>query len=179
MSNKYLEETYKKFAEGDGADMFHFMVHNYKNMIDGSNIKHFFIIDGLWALTEYSYELMEKYNEDIQKELIQWVHNEYESNELFRSDNWKAFRDQTAIVSFFMGYKKMFIYKNYYLQLVLTDDISCETCEYCSQEGHVAIRFQLALYGWKEDGCDTLLPRKWLRVLPDNCTPDQLWNINY
>jgi len=151
------------------------MIHNFKNMFDGDLIKHFNIRNGIYHLNNEPNEIKDKYSNDLQKELIIWINKEFEANELFKSNNWKPFRDQDILTYMFFGYRKMFQFKQYYFQLTL--DTNCDTyesCEYCKNKTNL-IHFKLALWGWKEDGKENLQPDNIISILSDNIMPDHYW----
>lgn len=51
----------------------------------------------------------------------------------------------------YLGYNKLFQYKQYYFQLALESGCVCDDCIPINKCGHPPC-FELALYGWKEDG---------------------------
>jgi hypothetical protein len=175
MNNNKNNLHWDKFlVEGD--ILYNYMLNNFENMFDGdSKIKHFDIVCGLFALTEYIDEIKEQYNDDIQKELILWIKKELEENRLFQKDSWKPFRDPDLIIYMFFGYRKMFQYKNYYFQLSLSTD--CEyndECEYCKNKENTR-HFGLAFYGWKDINKEKLQPDNLLFVPSDNIIPESFW----
>jgi hypothetical protein len=142
----------------EGEVLFDYMIHNFETMFDGEfKIKHFDIEIGFIGLTSYAEEIKEMYNDDIQKELIQWIKNEKRENALFQNHNWKPFRDPDLLLYMFLGYKKLFQYKEYVFQLSIITDCDLEICDYCKIKEN-SIHFCLTLYGWKDGSSAVLQP---------------------
>ena len=110
-----------KVLDGDlvkkGEELFQYMIHNYDTMFDGDYIKHF----DVW----YTSHMMEGYYDEaikecgknnIKAELIPWIRKEFETNNLFNSENWRPERDYDYC-DMYLGYRKLFVYKQYYFQL--------------------------------------------------------------
>ena len=165
----------KFLKEGDG--LFVWMTQNYETMIDGDKIKHFDIRYGTYLVMDEEEEIKVKllYGDEIQKEIIPWIKNEYESGRLFEKTNWKPFRDQYLLTHMYFGYKYTFKFKNYYLQIAL--DSACGICEYC-KKSMSRIHFELALYGWKEDNKEKIQPDNEVILPTDNIMPEWYWNTN-
>jgi hypothetical protein len=110
MDRQHSEE-WKEFLER-GKKWYQYMVSHFDEMFDGNIIKHFTIRDeGVHDLG--SEEVMEKHGEDIHKELVKWIHNEYNEGRLFIRSNWRPFHDKMFYDRMYLGYRRMFIYKNY------------------------------------------------------------------
>ena len=166
----------------EGNILFKYMINNFKDMFDYENnitiIKHFDIGFGPYDAMTYTHYIKEKYIEDIQSELIPWIIKEVGSNELFNYNNWRPFRDQDLLLYMFLGYKKMFKYKQYYFQLSLLRDCDyCSKCKYCISS-NTSIHFALALYGWKEVDSIELQPDNIVTIPDDNILPNSFWNNN-
>jgi hypothetical protein len=162
----------------EGDELFNYMLNNFENMFDGNlKIKHFDIRDE--AIYDIgSEEIMQKYDEEIQKDLIQWIKNELTEKRLFEKNNWKPFRDKYLLTYMYLGYRKLFQFKKYYLQLGLEAAcVESETCKYCEKNENQK-HFQLILYGWKDENCDKLQPDERFTIVSNNIIPDHYWNIN-
>ncbi len=158
----YLWEEF--LIEGD--ELFNYMKHTFETMFEGDKIiKHFYITYGIYDLKKYAKELNDQYCKEIQKELIPWIKNELEDDKLFDNTNWKPFRDDIYIEFMHLGYKKIFQYKNFYFQLIL--DESCGICNYCKINNDNRTHFELALYGWKDDGR--------FKISENNILPEIFW----
>ena len=168
----------------EGETLYTYMINNYDKMFDGEKtIKHFGIAIGSIGFGDYVNEIKEKYHTDIQNELIPWIKKEIESNNLFQNKNWNTFRDPDILVWMFLGYRKMFQYKQYIFQLSL--DASCGYefadvfCKYCSNKeynsGEDTARFLLVFYGWKDEKYENLQPEDFLTISDDYLMPESFW----
>lgn len=159
-----------------GDEFFYYMTYNFENMFDGeSNIKHFYIRYGRRELMCNAEEIYDEYSDDIQKELIPWIKKEFEKNNLLEKINWKPFRDQDLLNYMYLGYKRMFQYKEYYFQLAIDNEWSeTENCKYCINKEYYP-HFVLALYGWKDNSCENLQPDNCVSIPSDNIMPEWYW----
>jgi hypothetical protein len=59
----------------------------------------------------------------------------------------------------YLGYRTLFQYRHYYFQLVISADRDgdIDDCIYCKNNESL-IHFDLALYGWKENGKEKIQP---------------------
>jgi hypothetical protein len=160
----------------EGEALFDYMITNFDSMFDDkSRIKHFDIENGDYGLTCYVDEIKEKHFDSIQTALICWIKHELDINELFKNNNWKPFRDQEMLTTMFLGYRKMFEYKQYYFQLAIDD--WCGDCSYCKENENTAIHFELELYGWLDKDTNILQPYYHDIVLSDKIMAEKYWNI--
>lgn len=173
-------------------DVYQYMIHNFEKMIDGDKIPHFDIGYVSYEVKKYITDILNNYSTDIQKELGIWLRKEKEENRLFIRENWKSFRDNCEITDMFvyLGYNKLFQYKQYYFQLVAETDINIKReintcyetgCIYCKQckENEEFGWFELALYGWKDDEMEKLQPKNKVIIPPSNIMPLRDWNRIY
>lgn len=177
-------------------ESYQYMIHNFEKMIDGDKIPHFDIRYVSYAVFGYIDEICEKYGTDIQKELVIWLKNEKDENRLFTRENWKSFRDNDLISDcyVYLGYNKLFQYKQYYFQLVVEGGeeegekegesvyhLNCVDCIENQKKGITGELgwFELALYGWKDDAMEKLQPCNRVIVPPDNIMPLRDWNRKY
>lgn len=145
------------------------------------------------------------YGEEVHEKISEWAHEEHRSGRLFDKSLWKPFRDQLAFTTMYYGYRKLFsfrpqnskknladieyrtyigatpqsiidIIKNgdnytYYFQLVV------------DEEGHYisfneivrTIDFQVAFYGWKNDGEEMVQPDNQIILGEDMMMPERHW----
>jgi hypothetical protein len=166
---------WSKFLK-EGDVMFDYMIKNYNRMVNDNKIwgLEIFEIDQKFG-SEIHY-LEKNYLDEIQKELIPWIQNQYKTGQLFEKSNWKPFRD-FGFTTFTLGYKVMFQYKQYYFQLSM--DTDCPVVSGLDDEEYVWVSFLLALYGWKEDGKEKLQPDNDVAIPPDNIMPDWYWDNKY
>lgn len=159
----------------EGGVLFDWMIYNYETMFDGDKIKHFDIRYGTYSVMDSEEEVKLLYGNEIEKALIPWINNEYQSGRLFEKTNWKPFRDQYLLTRMYFGYKYSFNFKNYYLQLAL--EFACGICEYC-KKGEPRIHFEVALYGWKEPEKENIQPDDVVPIPQDNIIPEWYWDMN-
>ena len=154
---------------------------HYKNMLDGEDkIKHFSMGGGWWSLRDHVDKIREEIKDDIQRELVPWIKNEFQKNYLINIENWRPFRDFYLIVDVYLGYKKLFQYKHYVFQLILLyecdgDSDTC-ICKYC-ENGEYTPHFGVILFGWRDINYEKLQPENILTVLDDNMVPEWYWAI--
>jgi hypothetical protein len=170
------DSDWGKFLK-QGDVLFDYMIHNFDFMFDNGSIKHFIIWYGIRDLMSTCEDIEEEHGTEIQKELLPWILKEHEEGRLFDKANWKPFRDSDIMTTMYLGYNKMFQYKEYYFQLTL-DDWCDKTlqCYYCQRgEYKNKTHFQLAMYGWKKEGTDKLQPDNRVSIPPDNIMPECYW----
>lgn len=159
----------------EGYELFEYMKNNLDTMFDNEFvIKHFNIIPGLYASFMHTDEITEKYNKDIQKELILWIKQEISNNVLFDNKDWKPFRDPSMYSCIYLGYRKMFVYKNHYFQLAVEPE--CCNCTYCDNNEN-PIHFELVYYGWREKEDNYLQPYGYIKILENNIISEDYWEI--
>ena len=163
-------------------ELFDSLIHKYENKLDGKEkLKHFDVLCDFHILGQAEEELKEikeKYSIELQRELIPWIKNEIQKNDLFKIENWKPYRQPQAIMNVFIGYRKLFKLKHLFFQLSLSYDCILDTCTYCEKtdnDGH----FGLLLYGWKDINDEKLQPQNKIAVLDDNIIPESLWVFKY
>jgi hypothetical protein len=176
--DKELPWHWKEFLK-EGDMLFEYMTTNFESMFDGDKIKHFNIVDGISGSGNAAIDVdqyMKAHIDDIQKELVVWIKKEYEEGRLFQKELWKPFRDCYVMTSMFLGYKRMFRYRNSYTQISLIS--SCEfygDCEHCIKD-YDTRSFSLLVYGWNDEFCTTLRP--YDVPIPDSETmimPECIW----
>lgn len=160
-----------------GEELFNYMKYNFNDMlIDNNHIKHFTLRDcGVYDLgTE---DIMNKYGNSIEKELILWIKEEFNKNRLNNNNLWKPIRDDYIITSMYLGYRKLFKFKEYYFQLIIENKCnSYDICEYCNNNKFTYC-FSLVLYGWKNNKEYKLQPYNRVNILDDNILPDNEWDL--
>lgn len=157
----------------EGNNSFTYMINNFDTMFDGDSIKHFYIGYATSNNMVYYRDINDMYNSEIQSPLSIWIKKEHENMKLFEETNWKLFHDQHDPYCVYMCYNKLFQYKQYYFQLAIENGCGADWCEYCKKESN-GIHFELALFGWKENGI--LEPDKKYTVEDDNMICKKFWN---
>jgi hypothetical protein len=172
-------EIYWKSHVEEGKKLYDYLITNFHDMFDGDIIKHFNFRYVSPLNIPYINEIKDKYLNIIQPELIFWIKNEFNDNCIFDNNNWKPFRDRYEIDLMYLGYKKLFQYKQYYFQLAIESDILDDRvdCKYC-KKGDSLIHFELALYGWKDEKNDKIQPYNEFIINLDCMMPEKDWNNN-
>ena len=159
----------------DGNKMYNYMVNNFNDMVNDKSIRHFNVGYALPHVMDYADEINEKYNNDIQLELIPWIKKEFDSEALFEYTNWMPFRDRYVMTEMFLGYRKLFIYKKYIFQLSLISDCDYkDICDNC-KNGISDIHFVASLYGWKDNKDNNKIKPYENFTIEDNSIPDSFW----
>lgn len=169
-------DSWDDFIE-EGDKLFEYMLHNFDSMFDnsGTTVKHFNAIPGTYTSIDHTDEIIDAYREDIQKKLIVWIKNELDINELFEKEYWKPFRDESMLSCMYLGYRKLFVYKQYFFQLALEPE--CMDCGYCDNN-EKPYHFELVYYGYKENEDDKfLLPFRYIEVLENNIICKFYWDM--
>jgi len=156
------------------------MIQTYNDMLEGDTVvRHFYIRTAGYREQNPSVinELYQTQREFIQKELVPWIRKEHANHLLFSPINWKPVRDWYLPMNcMYMGYRKVFPYRQYYFQLALDDYICDHECSYCNgTEGRRHACFQLALLGWKDDNDENMIPYQELNIPSNNLIPYSLW----
>lgn len=123
--------------------------------------------------TSCEYEwVSEQYRDEIKEAIRPWILEQYTTGRLFERDQWKPFRDQCNYTRMYYGYRTLFIFREImYIQLTIRDQ-GIEL-----PDGTVGwyILFEGALYGWREEGKDTLEPDE--QILVDNRMLERDWIV--
>jgi len=159
----------------EGEKSFDYMITNFYDMFNETLIKDFYIRYTTNKTSKYYEEVNEKYNSDIQYKLIPWIQKEFEENRLTNHTNWKPFRDSKDYTDMYLGYNKVFQYKNYIFQLALDSGCVCEECIPINKCGYNPC-FELALFGWKDDYYEKIQPDNKF-ILRDNILPGSFWDL--
>ena len=172
-------ESWNEFLV-EGKHLFQEMIQTYNDMLEGDTVvRHFYIRTAGYREQNPSVinELYQTQREFIQKELVPWIRKEHANHLLFSPINWKPVRDWYLPMNcMYMGYRKVFPYRQYYFQLALDDYICDHECSYCNgTEGRRHACFQLALLGWKDDNDENMIPYQELNIPSNNLIPYSLW----
>ena len=168
----YSDELIERFVEKQSV-YYNYMITNNNSMFKETKyIRHFHIRPGLFGLWVDAEELNQTYGKDIQSDCILWIKNELKEDRLFNLNNWSPYQDPDDYTELFLGYRKMYQYKQYFFQLVLDENCSeCIDCDDCKNNNYT-IHFELAYYGWKDAQKDALQPLQYFIVPFDNMIPD-------
>jgi hypothetical protein len=159
----------------EGDALFDYMKTHFQLMFNGDFIKHFNIIPGLYTSFSHTEEITEKYGQDIQKNLTIWLRKEFKMNNLFEKKDWKPFRDPSMYSCMYLGYRKFFVYNDYYFQVAVEPE--CSNCNYCENNEN-PIHFELVYYGYRENNESSILqPYGYIEILENNIISEDYWNI--
>ena len=137
----------------EADELFEYLLHNYDNMLDGEDkVKHFDVLYGRNLYMDAASEIRETYHYEIQRELVPWIKNEFQTGELFKMENWRLYRDRWAMSTMYLGYRKLIIFKQFLLQLTMSFycDNDVYKCDYCEKKDYCGNAFSVALYGWTD-----------------------------
>lgn len=169
MSDFFWSEFVQK-----GDKLFDYMTHHFDEMFneDGS-IKHFDMRFMSYSMVGYYHDVFEEHGKGIHDALLPWIHEEYRSGRLVNKEDWKPFRDEECVTKCYYGYRTLFMYEKYYLQLAIDEGRftipGSRISDYC-------IVFEVALYGWKEDGKDYLASDdEYMKMPEDMRMPEKHW----
>jgi hypothetical protein len=111
----------------------------------------------------YYNEVFEEHEKGIHDALLPWIHEEYQSGRLLNKEDWKPFRDQEVLTTCYYGYRKLFMYDKYYIQLAIEGEKDDAW-------------FEIELYGWKDDEKDYLASdHNYMKMPEDMRMPDIHW----
>lgn len=133
--------------------LFNNLLQNYDKMLDGDDkVKHFDVLYGRNLYMDAAREIRKTYHYEIQRELVPWIKNEFQTGELFKMENWRLYRDRYAMSTIYLGYRKLIIFKQFLLQLTISFycDNDVYKCDYCEKEDYYGSAFSVALYGWTD-----------------------------
>jgi hypothetical protein len=152
-----------RFLE-EGKESFAYMIQNFDSMFSENHTKHFDIRPGMPNMQVYYVDVANTVQNDIIPVLFSWIKLEFESERLVQYEKWKPVRDAYSINDMFLGYNKLFVYKEYCFQLAIESGCgsTCgdHTCDYFTH-------FELAYYGLTKD----------MSLSSDNSIPDKYWKI--
>ena len=156
-----------------GDESFDYMVNHFHSMFEGEGeekrIKDISMGHTDSYTMGYFNKIFDDYGEEIEKRLVPWIYQEFESKRLLERSKWRPCRDSDHYTHIFMGYRKLFLYKQYYFQLTISPNAHNITSD--------GIYFEIQLYGWKEENDDKLYPAKHVIIPLDDMMPDYDWII--
>jgi hypothetical protein len=131
----------------EGNLLFNYMKENFELLFDENNIKHFDLRDWNDGYDDNTQEMLALYNDNIQKELIQWIQEEIKEERLFQRNDWKPFRYPIYIAEMYLGYRKLFEYNNHFFQLAIEVACYVQNCKYCKvDDDNNHCHFSIILY---------------------------------
>lgn len=160
----------------EGKELFEYMKNNFDDMFENDfKIKHFNIRDEV-VYDLGSEECMLLYGTEIQKELVPWIKKEFEDNRLFDNTLWKPFRDRYVLTEMYLGYKKLFKFKQYYFQLCISSCCELEICSNCINKENRK-HFEIIIYGIKNEQTGKIDPYDIYSIESSNFMPKYYWEI--
>ncbi len=157
----------------EGDIIYNYLLNHFDQMFNSDlTIKHFDMTYMSYSMGKYYEEVYDKYGKQIHDAILPWIHEEYRSGRLLNKIDWKPFRDQLSFTQMYYGYRKLFLFEKYYLQLAIVnglydspDELSLKSC----------ICFEVALYGWKNNEIHTLQPLNDVIISDNMRIPEQHW----
>ena len=144
----------------EGEECFDYLVHSMDRMID--TILHL-QIDGMYRCGGqhiHSFKMIPI--EEVQAALCAWIYEEHATGRLFTRELWRSFRDPDMPEYNQLGYRKLFQFQNYYLQLGIKN---------CVEDYH----FLLRMYGKEEN---RIISPYDDPLLEDAMLPQRRWDLN-
>jgi len=157
----------------EGKKSFDYMITHFYEMFDETTVKDFYIGYDTKIISRYYQDIHKKYGNNIQVELIPWIHTEFEERRLFEEKHWKPFRECDSHNSMYLGYIKLFQYKRYYFQLIIESGCKCDECIPINKCGYLP-HFELLLYGWNDNDFEKIQPDNEF-ILVNNMIPEKYW----
>ena len=152
----------------EGEELYNYMIKNILSMIDDNNMNHFDIKPDYSNLEVDCSIIIKEHGDDIKKELVKWIKQEYNNKTFFDDQMWSPWRDPQFESFMILGYRKLFQYKHYYF--ILCIDCGCDiiNCQYCIDDDNDNIHFELLLYGWDKNIYDTIRPSIFRSITSGN-----------
>lgn len=163
----YRLENYRE----DGVNLYSYMCSQFRTKdIDKYNyIKYFEIKDFPNKSYRYLNKVKDEFEAIIQPDLLKWIRQERDSGQLFDKINWKIFEDLWENTQSYIGYRKLFTYRQYYFQL--TVDYFYNFDHSPNEDGN-ELHLQLLLYGWKDDSFKYIQPDNIYSMTSDISIPE-------
>lgn len=178
--NKYMKYSLQFFT---------YMKEHLDEMLEGgTRITHFHSRESNWWHDRYNnIEFHETYSNEIHDALLSWIVKEWNDNRLLEVTNWKpfcAYRDDDEC---YLGYRILFPFRQFYLQLILDDkcDITlsattlCSDCRISDVCDTFYVHFSITIYGTQDgvvnDDSRYFLFNSKLEDLSNGMVPDMYW----
>jgi hypothetical protein len=153
-----------------GKESFDYMVRNFSKMVKEDSIPQFRIYYSDAFTKSFVEDISTLHGDEIEQLLIPWIRSEWE--DMTEHSMWRPFRDTYNRVHSYMGYRKLFKYKQYYFQVIIESYRDYEDA--AEEDTHI----ELVLFGWKEDTDTMLQPSKRISILVDQLIPDAEWKYD-
>ena len=143
----------------EGEELYRFLIENFDKMFNEDktlifvDIRYFFD-----SCQDYVEDIRKNYNDSIKKEFGLWLLQEKSSGRLFDRTNWQIYRNRDICTDMYIGYRTLFVYKQYYFQV-----------------SYDFYFFALGLYGWKDEHKETLQPDNLELILSDLYISERNW----
>lgn len=182
VQSDYLPAFWDKFII-QGKKYYKYMIENFHTMISDISIPHLDIRPGTYNLIDEHDLIQMQFGQEIEKQLLKWIKNEFNDARLFKEDWWKPFRNTEHLSCMSLGYKKMFIFSpndksvdqinKYFFQLSLERvcEEDCITCNGTNRDIH----FNLLLYGWTSNNSNLIYPDEKYIISNDEMMPKEYW----
>ena len=157
------------------ADRFyqHMVMHYDEYFREDGSLRDYFMHFASYPCMGYHHRVDKDCGEQIHAEIVPWIHAERASGRLFAKENWKAFRDQDNLQKSYAGYRKLFLFHDFfYFQLTLDEDVYGQ---FPDGSYDMRIDFHVALYGWKDKEKRYVQPMDRSIIDEDMWMPERDW----
>ena len=142
--NEFLEE---------GEKLYYHLCHHFDDLFtpDKTEIIYFDMSYATVDMMEYDEALFETRGKEIHDAILPWILEEHRSGRLLNKEWWTPVRDPWDFFDMYYGYRKLFLFETYYLQLgiihgsydgpnnTLEHRICLQTALYCMKDGDVTV----------------------------------------
>ena len=143
----------------EGEELYQFLIENFDTMFNKDNTLIFVDIRYFSdSCQDYLKDIHTNDSDDIKREYSVWLLQEKNSGRLFDRANWQIYRNRDVFTDMYLGYRILFIYKQYYFQV-----------------SYDFYFFALGLYGWKDKQIEALQPDNLAIILSDQYISDRNW----
>lgn len=143
--------------------MYDYLSTSFKDLFDNDgSIRNFEVSYAIYLMSGHYEQVNTQYGTDIHDAILPWIHEEYNSGCLLKKEWWSHFHDPLCYTRVFCGYRKLFTYRNFTLQLIMVDKLY-DTTYPLPLEQHIC--FEAALYGIdnhvKMDSNNMMIHKHW------------------
>ena len=143
----------------EGEELYQFLIYNFDTMFNEDNTLIFVDIRYFSDSCQgYIKDIQKNYSDDIRKEFGLWLLHEKANGWLFDRANWQIYRNRDVCTDMYIGYRTLFVYKQYYFQV-----------------SYDFYFFVLGLYGWKDEYIEALQPDNLEVILSDRYISERNW----
>ena len=159
------ESDWPRF-EKEGDELYEYLITHFEELFEPTGAIKYFDMRYTSYLTLGYYEGVKKEcGKQVHREIIPWIHEERRSGRLFDKENWKPFRDQDFLTRMYCGYRKLFVFHDFFYFQLIMERVYHDTAD---RKVKASMDLRVGLYGWKEKGVDGVQPYTMAVMLGDN-----------